>query len=65
MPTAPAATFTAGAGYQTLPQWIFANISRPNNVPLVNVVATAVMAVSIPLAWLAQRLTDGDTAGRS
>lgn len=56
-------TFTAGAGYQTLPQWIFANISRPNNVPLVNVVATAVMAVSIPLAWLAQRLTDGDNAG--
>jgi putative spermidine/putrescine transport system permease protein len=53
-------TFTAGAGFQTLPQWIFANISRPNNVPLVNVVATFVMAVSIPLAWLAQRLTDGD-----
>ena len=26
-------TFTAGSGYQTLPQWIFANISGPNNVP--------------------------------
>ena len=50
-------TFTAGSGYQTLPQWIFANISRPNSVPLVNVVATFVMAVSIPLAWLAQRFT--------
>ena len=55
-------TFTAGPGFQTLPQWIFANISRPNNVPLVNVVATTVMAISIPLAWLAQRLTDGDTS---
>ena len=52
-------TFTAGSGFQTLPQWILANISRPNNVPLVNVMATFVMAVSIPLAWLAQRLSDG------
>jgi len=52
-------TFTAGSGIQTLPQWILANISRPNNVPLVNVMATFVMAVSIPLAWLAQRLSDG------
>ena len=42
-----------------LPQWILANISRPNNVPLVNVMATFVMMVSIPLAWLAQRLSDG------
>ena len=49
-------TFTAGSGYETLPQWILANISRPNNVPLVNVMATVVMVVSIPLAWLAQRL---------
>jgi putative spermidine/putrescine transport system permease protein len=51
-------TFTAGSGYLTLPQWILANISRPNNVPLVNVMATFVMVVSIPLAWLAQKLSD-------
>ena len=51
-------TFTAGSGYMTLPQWIFANISRPNNVPIVNVMATFVMVVSIPLAWFAQRLAD-------
>jgi putative spermidine/putrescine transport system permease protein len=51
-------TFTAGSGYETLPQWILANIARPNNVPLVNVMATVVMVVSIPLAWLAQRLSD-------
>ena len=43
-------------GIETLPQWILNNFSRPNNVPLVNVVATVVMVVSIPLAWLAQRL---------
>jgi len=51
-------TFTAGSGFQTLPQWIYANISRPNNVPIVTVMATFVMALSIPLAWLAQRLSD-------
>ena len=51
-------TFTAGSGYETLPQWIFANVSRPNNVNLVTVVATFVMVVSIPLAWLAQKLSD-------
>ena len=51
-------TFTAGSGYTTLPQWILAAISRPNSVPQVNVVATFVMLVSIPIAWLAQRLSD-------
>jgi putative spermidine/putrescine transport system permease protein len=51
-------TFTAGSGYITLPQWIFANFSRPNNVPFVNVMATFVMLVSIPLAWLAQKLAE-------
>jgi putative spermidine/putrescine transport system permease protein len=51
-------TFTAGAGIETLPQWILNNFSRPNNVPIVNVVATVVMVLSIPLAWLAQRLSD-------
>jgi putative spermidine/putrescine transport system permease protein len=51
-------TFTAGSGFTTLPQWIYANISRPNNVPIVNVMATFVMLVSIPLAWLAQKLSD-------
>ncbi len=52
-------TFTAGSGFETLPVWIYANFSRPNNVPLVNVMATFVMIVSIPLAWLAQRLSEG------
>jgi putative spermidine/putrescine transport system permease protein len=51
-------TFTAGSGYQTLPLWIFANFARPTSPAVVNVVATFVMVVSIPLAWLAQRLGD-------
>ena len=33
-------TFTAGSGFETLPLWIFNNMFRPNNLPLVNVVAT-------------------------
>jgi len=53
-------TFTSGPGIETLPQWILNNLTRPNNVPLVNVVATVVMLVSIPLAWLAQRLSDSN-----
>lgn len=52
-------TFTAGAGIQTLPQWILNNFSRPNVLPYVTVVATIVMLISLPIAWLAQRLSDG------
>ncbi len=52
-------TFTSGPGIETLPQWILNNLTRPNNVPLVNVVATVTMLLSIPLAWLAQRLSEG------
>ena len=51
-------TFTAGAGVSTLPQWILNNFSRPNVLPYVTVVATLVMIVSLPIAWLAQRLSD-------
>jgi putative spermidine/putrescine transport system permease protein len=56
-------TFTSAPGFETLPLWIFNNFTRPNNVPLVNVMATFVMIVSIPLAWLAQRLSDGGGEG--
>jgi hypothetical protein len=33
------ATSTAGAGDHTLPIWIFTNLTRPNQAPVVNVVA--------------------------
>ncbi len=52
-------TFTSGPGFQTLPLWIFSNMFRPNNLPLVNVVATAVVLLSIIPVWFAQQLTDG------
>ena len=59
-------TFTAVAGIQTLPQWILNNFSRPNVLPYVTVVATVVMVVmvvSLPLAWLAQYLSEKGAAG--
>ena len=52
-------TFTSGATGKTLPQWIFENLARPNQLPIVNVVATAVVVASIVPVWLAQRLAGG------
>ncbi|HEX9257902.1 MAG TPA: ABC transporter permease [Acidimicrobiales bacterium] len=55
-------TFTAGAGIETLPQWFFNNIFRPVNLPIVNVVATFVVLVSIIPVWAAQKLS-GEATG--
>jgi putative spermidine/putrescine transport system permease protein len=49
-------TFTAGAD-QTLPIWIFSNLSRPNQLPIVNVVAVVVILLSAIPVYLAHRLT--------
>ncbi|MCU1504230.1 MAG: potC1 [Ilumatobacteraceae bacterium] len=60
-------TFTAPAGSETLPQWILNNLNRGEQQPIVNVVATAVMLLSVIPVWLAQRLTGGSggLTGRS
>lgn len=55
-------TFTAGASVQTLPLWIFGNLARPNQAPVVNVVAALLVLASVVPVWLAQRLS-ADTAG--
>ena len=47
--------FTSGA-QQTLPIWIFANLFRPIEQPIVNVVALFVIVVSIIPVYLATRL---------
>jgi putative spermidine/putrescine transport system permease protein len=47
--------FTAGA-QQTLPIWIFATLSRPDDQPVVNVVALFVLLVSIVPIYFATRL---------
>ncbi|MCW3016807.1 MAG: transporter permease [Solirubrobacterales bacterium] len=49
-------TFTAGSD-QTLPLWILENLSRPNQLPIVNVVGVLVIALSAIPVYVAQRLT--------
>jgi putative spermidine/putrescine transport system permease protein len=53
-------TFTAGSGVQTLPIWIYQNLFRPNQAPVVNVVAAALIVLSIIPIWLSQRLAGTD-----
>ncbi len=55
-------TFTAPPNIQTLPIWIFNNLFRPNQAPIVNAVAAALILISIVPVYLAQRLS-GDAAG--
>jgi len=55
-------TFTASASVQTLPLWIFSNLARPNQAPVVAVVAAMLIVLSVIPVWLAQRLSS-DTAG--
>lgn len=56
-------TFTAGAQEQTLPLWIFNNLFRPNQSPVVNVVAAVLVVASIIPIWLAQRLSGSSSEG--
>jgi putative spermidine/putrescine transport system permease protein len=53
-------TFTAGAGDQTLPIWIFTNLSRPNQLPIVNVVATMLLVLSAIPVYFAHKLTQDE-----
>ena len=56
--------FTAGPGTQTIPLWILSAIQRPNELPVVNVVALVLILVSVIPVWLAQRIAGAEaTAG--
>lgn len=55
--------FTAGPGTQTIPMFIFASLQRPNELPVVNVVAFVLILASIVPVWLATRLAGAETAG--
>jgi putative spermidine/putrescine transport system permease protein len=48
--------FTIGAGEQTLPIWIFSNLFRPHELPIVNAVAVLMILISIIPVYLAHRL---------
>ena len=54
-------TFTAGT-QETIPIWIFDHIRRPNQLPVVNVVAVFLILLSTIPVYLAQRLSS-DTSG--
>lgn len=56
-------TFTAGAQQQTLPIWIFNNLFRPNQAPVVNVVAAVLVFLSIIPIYLAQKLAGAGSEG--
>lgn len=53
--------FTAGAGTQTIPMWIYSAIQRPNELPVVNVVALVLIVVSVLPVYIATRIS-GDVA---
>jgi putative spermidine/putrescine transport system permease protein len=57
-------TFTTSPGLQTLPLWIFDNLFRPNQAPVVNVVAAVLVVLSLLPIWAAQKLSGDDTGGR-
>jgi putative spermidine/putrescine transport system permease protein len=48
--------FTIGAGEQTLPIWIYSNLFRPHELPIVNAVAVLVFIISIIPVYIAHRL---------
>jgi putative spermidine/putrescine transport system permease protein len=57
-------TFTAGPD-QTLPIWILSNLSRPNQLPIVNVVAVFVIVLSMIPVYLASRLSSESAGPRA
>jgi putative spermidine/putrescine transport system permease protein len=59
-------TFTIGAGEETLPIWIFRNLFRPNQLPIVDAVAVILVLLSIIPVYVAHRLSsdEGGVGGR-
>jgi putative spermidine/putrescine transport system permease protein len=57
-------TFTAGSGVTTLPIWILDNMFRPNQAPVVNVIAVVLVLVSIIPIYIAQRIAGAEKTVR-
>jgi putative spermidine/putrescine transport system permease protein len=57
-------TFTAGSGVTTLPIWIWDNMFRPNQAPVVNVIAVVLVLVSIIPIYIAQRVAGAEKTVR-
>lgn len=54
--------FTAGPGTQTIPLYILSAMQRPNELPVVNVVAVVLVLLSVIPVYFAQRIA-GDATG--
>jgi len=52
--------FTAPPGVDTLPLWILKEMARPNQASVVNVVATAIILLSLIPVYVSQRLARAD-----
>jgi len=53
--------FTIGAGEETLPIWIYHNLFRPKELPVVPAVAVILIILSIIPVYLAHRLSSDDS----
>jgi putative spermidine/putrescine transport system permease protein len=57
-------TFTAGSGVKTLPMFIIDNVSRPNQAPIVSLIAVVLVLVSILPIAMAQKLSGSEQQRR-
>jgi len=55
--------FTAGAGVETIPIFVLGAMQRPTALPVVNVVALALILISVVPVYIAQRISGGEVAG--
>jgi putative spermidine/putrescine transport system permease protein len=56
--------FTIGAGEETVPYWIFRNLFRPNQLPIVDAVAVILILISIVPVYIAHRLSSDEGLSR-
>jgi putative spermidine/putrescine transport system permease protein len=56
--------FTAPAGVDTLPLWMFNQMARPNEATQVNVIATVLILLSLIPVYASQRLTRAEEEER-
>jgi putative spermidine/putrescine transport system permease protein len=54
--------FTAGPATETIPLWILSAIQRPQELPVVNVVALFLIILSVVPVYLAQRISGAEAA---
>ena len=57
-------TFTIGGGVETLPIWILNNLFRPNQAPVVSVIAVVLVVVSVIPIYIAQRIAGSEQTRR-